>query len=224
MLNNCTFVYRYDEKDLKYCETLLSTWITGQQTAGRKRRHAIKENKLNRILTPQQLVSYTESKVAREAVSILADILERQTVFEQDITKVRAHLMNMVCMENSQRAGVARNMTVEEWLNCKEVSDGDSCLVRVREHKTSATYGSAKVVIPKELHRHMSIWMDYIRPHLNKGDASCGYVLCSRDGNQLTSSAVSRDIKALWERVGVSDVTTTLIRTSIATHVRLCFK
>jgi hypothetical protein len=79
-------------------------------------------------------------------------------------TVMRDFLLTQIVVTNANRSGVLANMSVDEF-NAVRQTDG-SFVVSVKNHKTAATYGPAKVVLSKSLHSWLSVFVSKVRPNV----------------------------------------------------------
>ena len=89
----------------------------------------------------------------------------------------RCFLMMQILYRNSQRPGAVTNMTCEEAtkVECCVVKDRSYLIVQVADHKTSLTYGVAKLVMDEEVAAWFINLCDIVRPQIGWMNAAAPF-------------------------------------------------
>ena len=99
---------------------------------------------------------------------------------------------------NAQRQGAVTNMTVGEVLEAVPIHKGNDCFHRIKvwEHKTKASFGSAHIVIPSQIYDLLSRYITLFR--CKEEVQSLAFVTSA--GRKVTQ--ISEDLKALSSAFG----------------------
>ena len=108
------------------------------------------------------LPSRDQLKELRQAVE--AELPKMSTMDTADIrrgdaVKMRRLLTSAILLQNFQRSGTIKNATIEECQNMNHA------VIRVRDHKSCATYGSANLVVDG-LEEFIHGYVERFKPHL----------------------------------------------------------
>lgn len=182
------------------------------------------EAQMELLVSPDQWATFECSELARNAVKLLGTASESEVFTMLEYTNVRDYLMTVIALQNAHRAGVASNLTLEEFGKRKLDDSGQNILIKVKYHKTKSTHGPAVICIPVQKARLLELFVKYLRPQV-PGQAN--QVFVSWNGKPLESGSVSKQIHSIWTRSGVYDgfempkgnINTTIIRKSITTRV-----
>ena len=91
-----------------------------------------------------------------------------------DAVKMRRLLTSAILLQNFQRPGTIKNARMEKFLNMKNE------VLRVRDHKSCATYGSANLVV-HGLVEHLVYFVENFRPLLATEEKRVQYLFPSSD-------------------------------------------
>ncbi|XP_043206974.1 uncharacterized protein LOC122373196 [Amphibalanus amphitrite] len=76
-----------------------------------------------------------------------------------DAVKMRRLLTSAILLQNFQRSGVIKNARLDEYAKMKNE------VLRVKDHKSNATYGSANLVV-RGLVKHLEVYVEHFRSFL----------------------------------------------------------
>ncbi|CAK8672899.1 unnamed protein product [Clavelina lepadiformis] len=176
----------------------------------KKRRQVIKERDRRNALDPEEVARVMKNRIFHKT-ALATKLWENDPGAEVR----RAHgeiLMAFLVIENSQRTSAVRNMLVEELKHGYQTKKR-RWIVRVRDHKTSAKYEDATIVMPGWLKEGLDKFVQF-----NGG--ACEIVF-PHQGNTLTSSAAAKAIQWVWKLTGGrGKFTATSNRKHSATQVR----
>jgi len=164
-------------------------------------------------LTPDQSQQFKTSKVCLTAVKLIGLMsTEDHSMLQTEYVTVRNLLIATIAFTNANRSGVLANMTLEEF-NKDRVVDGHY-VVSVSDHKTAASYGLAKIILPTSLYSWMIIYAKRIRPHI--ASKVIPELFITWRGDSLTSGQVTRCVQSMWKKAELwDDVTFNVIRKTI---------
>ena len=142
------------------------------------------------------------------------------------IALVRIVLQPRLIVEcGAHRTGVAANITCAEL--SAMVPAGEKHLIRVRQHKTMAARGSAKLFVDSQMRLYLEVWRDSIRPYIMHGRDEAvaeDKLFVKNDGAKVTSSDLSKAIQRHWKSQGYGEhVNGAVLRKSVVTLVSNCF-
>ena len=104
------------------------------------------------IRLSESIVEVDKVEAFFETDSVLSQVkkaMEKENPRSHEVMLLRRFSMCKLMYSNVQRSGTIANMTVEEFE--RRVDMGDHSIVSVRMHKTANRYGSARVVIDKDV-------------------------------------------------------------------------
>lgn len=96
------------------------------------------------VLRLMNTVIYT---LLTDAVSML--VVKEEDLCETEILVLRRYAMNILIYKNLQRSGTIKNLTLDEYK--RKIVDGSHIVILVTNHKTTKSFGSAKVVVESTL-------------------------------------------------------------------------
>ena len=136
----------------------------------------------------------------------------------REYSQILGYLFVKISFENANRAGEARNMTLEEYEK-GELFEDKSKLVLMDKHKVQYCRGSAPVVVSSTLNQEMRIYCDVLRPLRDTGTSD--YFFISNTGNDIGSSYMPRQMQRYWEKTEVpGEVNASLMRKASVTYVK----
>ena len=89
--------------------------------------------------------------------------METNDIRRSDAVKMRRLLTTAILLQNFQRSGTIKNVTIDEYRAMQ------NAVIRVREHKSSATYGSANLVVDR-LNKFLLAYVSRFRALLAEGN------------------------------------------------------
>ena len=105
-----------------------------------------------------------------------------------------------------------------EFNNAKQ-SEGNY-IISVKKHKTSDSYGPARVVLSPTLFGYLKVFVAEVRSVVSQSKDDDDAVILSWSGASLASGQISTAINAAWKKAGVEGhISSTLIRKSAVTAV-----
>ena len=144
---------------------------------------------LNRLVTPDQLQQFKTSKVCLTAVKLIGLMsTEDHSMSQTEYVTVRDYLIATIAFTNANRSGVLANIMLEEF-NKARVVDG-RYVESVSDHKTAASYGPGKIILPTLLYSWMVIYANRIRPDYIKGDSRIVHNVAWRQFDQWTGDSM----------------------------------
>lgn len=127
-----------------------------------------KLEQLDVLLTPDKINMYKASEEHRNAIKLLGQCQE--TTFEVTpciFTITRNFLMFQLNVRNANRAGVLAELTLDNFEARRKyhnrVSGRTECIITIRDHKTLASAGPAKLAMSLQLENQMQLFKSYIR-------------------------------------------------------------
>ncbi|CAK8687732.1 unnamed protein product [Clavelina lepadiformis] len=176
----------------------------------KKRRQVIKERDRRNALDPEEVARVMKNRIFHKT-ALATKLWENDPGAEVK----RAHgeiLMAFLVIQNSQRTSAVRNMLVDE-LKHGYKTKKHRWIVRVRDHKTSAKYGDATIVMPG--------WLKEGLDKLVQFNGGACEIVFPHQGKALTSSAAAKAIQRVWKLAGGrGKFTATSNRKHSATQVR----
>ncbi|XP_076824138.1 uncharacterized protein LOC143470118 [Clavelina lepadiformis] len=176
----------------------------------KKRRQLIKERDRRNALDPEEVARVMKNRIFHKT-ALATKLWEKDPGAEIR----RAHgeiLMAFLIIQNSQRTSAVRNMLVDELTHGCQTKK-HRWIVRVRDHKTSSTYGDATIVMPGWLKEGLDKLVQF-----NGGTCE---IVFPHQGKALTSSAAAKVLQRVWKLAGGrGKFTATSNRKHSATQVR----
>ena len=195
----------------------MQRWSTSYKQESRKR-HWEKLEDQHALIGSQTVNEFERSQAARDAISLLGQIVESDSVevTQASYTLIRDFLFVEIQTDNANRAGVLAHMTMEE-LSKAQKRDSDYVIL-VKHQKTSASHGSARIVLTTSLYNWLRIFVEKVRPKIC-GDTEKNNVFLSWNGESLHSSQINKAIKSIWKKAGVkgSPSSTTFRKSAVST-------
>ena len=157
------------------------------------------------MITTADITKFNLSDHVNHCKKLLSSFCELSII---NFASVRDYIMTSLCLDNASRTGAIANMTIGEFKKATQ-GKGDVSSVSVLDHKTVETSGPAVLSFSKNLFDEANTYMSYFRNKLdgiNTGDNAKVFV--SWNGNTMSSSMVTMQLKSFWGRsVGNSDET-----------------
>jgi len=210
-----------DARQLAQMKQRVAHWIAAYSKECGKHNLKKMNDDLNRLLKPQQIQQFKSSHIAISAIKIigLCD-LDKHCITQAEYVTVRDFLLTHIAIANANRSGVLANMTMKQFHEARLV-DGQY-VVSVDDHKTSGSYGAAKVVLTAALHSWMAVYAKDIRAQVVSHKAANHSMFLSWNGESLSSGQITRAVQSIWRKTGISgDITLNLVRkTAVSTMHR----
>ncbi len=134
-----------------------------------------------------------------------------RTPTEKQLRLCSSALLALITFKNWQRAGVAANMTCQEYLAATPVTVAGGrvlTVIKVKEHKTGIR-GSAKVTLAPGDARRLRKYYTHIRPLLDRSGSNTKMLLQPR-GKSITK--VNQMLQLLSKEYGLAVPTPTMVR------------
>ena len=126
---------------------------------------------------------------------------DRKEIKRSDAVRMRRLLTSALLLQNFQRAGTIKNATLAEYKGIKDA------VMRVKEHKSHASYGSANIVV-QGYENHLREFVDKYRPLLVKQQD---------DVSLFPSSDPADDIGAVCDSYAIQRINPTKLRKTAST-------
>ena len=105
----------------------------------------------------------------------LADITEKTEVEKRsDAVKIRRLVSTAILLDNFQRSGTIKNVTIQQYEDMKEG------IMRAKEHKSMSSYGSANLVVA-DVASYLAYYVQHARPLLVKENSDSQALFPSSD-------------------------------------------
>ena len=113
-------------------------------------------------------------------------------------TQTRDYLVLELLRQNGQRSGAILNATLDEFETIRKF-DEDSYILKVKKHKTAATYGSARLCMSSDLYTELDTWVTVVRSKylkcLDKKVYNSTVLFCNKTtGKRLSASRITQII------------------------------
>ena len=97
---------------------------------------------------------------------IINKIKEKKKVKEEDLKFCMATVMIILALVSWQRTGAVQNCTVDEYYYSIYEEEENITVIKVINHKTGATSGSAKLTAGPVMAKRLDKYVKYVRPKL----------------------------------------------------------
>lgn len=135
----------------------------------------------DRINLVQKVSHHYHCSLSVEMRGKLEETFEPQTPTPW-MTEARNFLMARLLIENAQRPGAICNMTLEEFNNPLETTEG-KMTIPVADHKTAQHSGPANIHCSTKLYKLIGTYIKYVRP-----ESQSKYVFLTSSGHGISSS------------------------------------
>jgi site-specific recombinase XerD len=210
------------QQQIQRMKDRLNKWKLSYRKASAVRHHEKMEEDMRKLITPQMVKDFENSKWSMEVVKSLGafssgTLKNSDTNKVTDYTSIRNFILTHIVINNACRSGVLAEMTVTQFNNALQVDD--NMVVSVVKHKTVGAHGSASVVLNSALFGWLGIFIKFVRIHIQDVTKS-DCVFLSRTGHTMESGDITKAIQAAWMKAGLGDlITATLMRKSAVTSV-----
>lgn len=173
----------------------------------------------SRIPKDEDVNEYLQSPARQSIIKLLKNIEKGNKFNLIDLPKFIAFFAIELSFDNANRAGEIRNMTVAEFDNAKE-DDKGTRMIKVREHKTFYSHGSAHVMFRPEVWELVFIYRNKIRPLIARNDNGESPFFLSSSGKRINSGNLPRLMQNFWKEAGAGGIVgSSLIRKMSVTTV-----
>ena len=183
------------------------------------RRQSIKQRDMTRILSKNELALLLDSSRAREAKSFLSDLGTDPIIVDAEKFKLlRNFFVVYLSITNACRSGQILNLTKQNINEAIQISSSGQFSMKVADHKTSATFGDAHMILSSALYSLLVKFVKLIQgPFANV--VECGYVFIKPCGSQMNYDDLSKILQSEFKYVSERKVslTHTIIRKSLVT-------
>jgi len=201
-----------DDKLISKTKERVCFWIASYRKECGKRQQQRMDTDLAKLITPEQLAQFRRSEQALSAVKLIARCGSGPlSVVQGEYVNLRDFLLTEISFANANRSGVLANMTVKEFQEARKV-DGQY-VVSVAEHKTSVTYGAAKIVLSPTLHHYVTVYCKDIRPQVLSSQNSANELFLSWCGAGMNSGQITKSVQRVWSKAGLGEgITLNIVR------------
>ena len=198
----------------------VTRWSSSFRRSSAKRHWEKQEEDLNALISPDQIKEFERSEASRNAVCLLGKLSGAHSIeiTQAQYTLLRDFVIVEISIDNGNRAGVLANMKMGEFERMKD--EGGERVILVKDHKTLATHGPARIVLSQKLAGWLKIFVTEVRSRISGTSNDNDNVFLSWNGEALASSQISKAMKSIWKKAEVSGTpTSTIIRKSAVTGV-----
>ena len=156
-------------------------------------------------LTPSDVQAYLGCEYAKNAEKLILSETVPDQVSSYDFTRIRNHLLTLLCIGNAHRTGVLIHFSIKDYEDGMKLSsaDADSIVFTIAAHKTASTHGAATVAMNKT---EAQLLQGYMRFRLlpQFADASA-YVFVNTTKTPMTQSNVASALTVAFASSGYAD-------------------
>ena len=161
-------------------------------------------------------LNFLSSTKVLKRVEQLLEIAKTRKLVRQEIFVVVAYLAAHIIFKNGQRPGVVQRMAINEWT--QRVEEDKEWVIYVVEHKTTGSFGPAKVVISNSICSIMEQYFVHVRAKIiPKHPTFQNRFFLTNTGNEF--SKVGERMKDTAKTFGLLLPTVGLQRKVVATEV-----
>ena len=132
---------------------------------------------------------------------------------------ILCYMAASIIFNNAQRPGVVRHMKICEFENREYIDD--KIVIRVLNHKTSASRGPASIIVTTDLEEMISKYLKYIRKTIiPQTDQLKENLFLTYTGNEFKK--ISESIQSVASKFDISTPSPSVHRKVIATEGRKC--
>lgn len=178
----------------------VTTWSSLFHHSSAKRHSEKIEKDLHALITPKQINEFERSEAARNAICLLGQLSATHNieVTQSQYTLIRDFLIVEISIDNANRSGALSNMKMGELRRMKK--EGEDNVIFVKDHKTLATHGPARIALSAKLSSWVKIFVREVRCKVSGATDGDSHVFLSWNGEALSSSQISKAMKSLWKR------------------------
>ena len=199
----------------------VTRWSSSFRRKSAKRHWEKQEEDLNALISPDQIKEFERSEAARNAVCLLGKLSGAHSIeiTQAQYTLLRDFLIVEISIDNGNRAGALANMKMSEFKRMKD--EGSERVILVKDHKTLATHGHARIVLSQKLAGWLKIFVTEVRSRISgTSNDNDDNVFLSWNGEALASSQISKAMKSVWKKAEISGTpSSTIFRKSAVTGV-----
>ncbi|KAJ8334051.1 hypothetical protein SKAU_G00413700 [Synaphobranchus kaupii] len=201
------------EKELRDMIDTVGRWVASYRKEGNKRALEKGDRDMSKLITPEMVKTFKESKATKEAVTVLHSL--KAQVSQTEFVLVRDMIMTSVLLTNANRSGVLANMLLDQVQNIWRMEG--VAIISVTEHKTASYLGPAKVVLSEEVYGWLCKYIT-VRAQVERGDTV--EVFVSWTGQKMESSQICKAVQSSWRKAGLDgEITSTLMRKSAVSKI-----
>ena len=172
----------------------------------------------NSNLSLDVITNVVDNKSMWDKFEETVDALKRgRKVSDNSLKAAMGVVMVSVVLKSYQRPGAVCNCTVEEYKGAKTI-EGIS-IIKVKDHKTSSKYGTAKLTLDTVLMERLHLYFDYVRPHLAQPGSDITNLFIMPGSQKVTK--ITNLIRFLENRFDMTIPTCTMARKIGATNAAL---
>jgi len=144
------------------------------------------------------------------------EILQSIINIRADPISARDCLFTLLVVENVQRPGAIRNMSVEEVTQASSNDEKSLYTIKVKQHKTAKRHGPANIHAHHNIYSCLLMYIANIRQH-----SPLNLVFTTADGTKISSSLANKIQREFVSscNIGVDNFTATLYRMSVVTSI-----
>ena len=199
----------------------MTRWSSSFRRKSAKRHWEKQEEDLNVLISPDQIKEFERSESARNAVCLLGKLSGAHSIeiTQAQYTLLRDFLIVEISIDNRNRAGALANMKMSEFKRMKD--EGGEHAILVKDHKTLATHGPARIILSQKLAGWLKIFVTEVRSRISAtSNDNDDNVFLSWNGEALASSQISKAMKSIWKKAEISGTpSSTIFRKSAITGV-----
>ena len=155
---------------------------------------------LLQVATADDPINFLDSQEVESSVRDMLQIGKSRKLIWREIRIILAYLAAHLIFFNGQRPGIVQKMTISEFQS-KSEEDGEY-VIWVKEHKTTGSFGPARVVVSAKIYSLMEIYFNNVRKGLTpQHEAYKNRFFLTNTGNEYTK--VSERIRDVAESFGV---------------------
>ena len=189
-------------------EERIGAWMRGLRTDILRERHQTREHEDAIVAAIVQVLPLFETLASVREASCLLNSLSASArrgeagrrARPSQYTRVRDYVMLEVARANAQRSGAILRMTTTEFDSA--TAFGPSSIIHVSSHKTSASFGSARIVVSAESNRLMKAF-DTVRNLAVENANRQATFFCTVAGKRLHACQMTNAFTYAYRRDGI---------------------
>ena len=201
----------------------IKRWSSSFRHSSAKRRWEKMAEDYHALITPEQIKKFERSEASCSAICLLGQLSGAHCIeiTQSQYTLIRDFLIVQISIDNANRAGALANMKMGEFKKMKK--EGEDHVILVKDHKTFATHGPARIVLSLKLSSWVNIYVQEVRSKVHGiSDDDDNHVFVSWNGEALVSSQISKAMKSIWKKAELnSDPSSTLLRKSAVSGLHM---
>ncbi len=189
----------------------LSSWRSALMPQKALKRSLRKEKDSNKQLTLKDATALLRHKPLWHDVNDLLTRALTTRLTEKEVRLIVASLVALIIMRNWQRAGVAINVSLDEFQRATKDEDTFGRALRVVrnvQHKTTAVHGPALLTLKEEDYRLVLKYVQRVRVHLDQANIMPNLLFAARSSASDRSQPTHANAPApVWCRCANTDTT-----------------